>query len=517
MTLRGRVDLRTIAWNAALFLAYLVAARLALSLATVGGAAALVWPSSGIALAAVLALGKRVLPAVFFAELAVMQHLENDLLVGIPIALGDTLDAAAGAWLFRLLSGSSVRCDSLRHALSLIAVAALTPVLSATIAVTSLAVGEGLSPDLFVATYRAWWVGNALGVLIVSPLLLSWGSFRLPRVTPLHAIELAALGSLLLIACVVVFLRTGRGDPLQQPYAFFPLFIWAAYRFGLVGAATATAVVATFALWATVRGFGPFAADTLAESLLRLQSFLGCAALAPLVLAGAVADRQRAVRARDDFIAVAAHELRTPLTALEMQLELLERAIKKDPGAPVLDRVHKIVGSSRRLERLVNQLLDVSRITAGRLHLDPEPVDLGALVREVAARVGEGNTPVVVSGVEEVRGRWDRLRLDQVVANLVGNAVKYGHGKPVEVELQQDGDAILRVTDHGIGIEPERQKRLFQKFERAVGREFGGFGLGLWITRQIVEACGGSIQLWSEVGQGSVFTVRLPLEPEVTS
>ncbi len=230
-------------------------------------------------------------------------------------------------------------------------------------------------------------------------------------------------------------------------------------------------------------------------------------------------DLKVALQARDDFLATAGHELKTPLAALMMQIQGLQRAVQKDPTAKVGERLGKAAGSGLRIERLINQLLDVSRITAGRLRLEPEAVNLSEVVTEVVARFAEAVTkhhsPITFHFDGQVSGLWDRLRVEQVVSNLVENAVKYGQGQPVEVDLRmEDGDAVLRVTDHGIGIDEEHQKKIFQQFERAVAtRDFGGFGLGLWITRQIVDASGGKIEVKSAPGQGSTFTVRLPVSP----
>jgi len=162
----------------------------------------------------------------------------------------------------------------------------------------------------------------------------------------------------------------------------------------------------------------------------------------------------------------------------------------------------------------------VSKIAGGKLRLEPEELDLGDVLREVTARFADASaaahSPVSIHGDVHLNGYWDRLRIDEVISNILSNAMKYGQGKPVEIDLHaEDGEAILRVADHGIGIDEAHQKRMFQKFERAVSvREYGGFGLGLWITRQIVEQCGGSVQVESAPGHGSVFTVRLPREPK---
>jgi PAS domain S-box-containing protein len=231
-------------------------------------------------------------------------------------------------------------------------------------------------------------------------------------------------------------------------------------------------------------------------------------------------DLRLAVQVRDDFVAIASHELKTPLAALMMQVQGLLRAGQKGYSVTgAVERLDKAVASGRRLERLINQLLDVSRISADRLQVELEPVDLAELARDVVHRFAtdrsgpDSNVSLATRG--ELNGRWDRSRMDQILTNLVDNAVKYGEGKPVAVEVSEDrGEVTIQVSDHGIGIDAEHQQRIFQRFERAVNaRQYGGFGLGLWITRQIVEACGGQIQVRSERDVGSTFTVRFPRNP----
>jgi PAS domain S-box-containing protein len=226
---------------------------------------------------------------------------------------------------------------------------------------------------------------------------------------------------------------------------------------------------------------------------------------------------EEAVRIRDDFVAVAGHELRTPLAAMLLQVQVLQRTARRQPPVDLDARIEKIARSGVRLERLVEQLLDVSRISAGRLLLEPSACDLADLAREVADRYADASAqascPVSVRADGHVEGIWDRQRLETVIANLLANAIKFGAGKPVDIDVGRDrGQAVVRVTDHGIGIEPEDRQRLFQRFERALAaREYGGFGLGLWICRNVVEASGGTIDVESEPDRGSTFTVRLPL------
>ena len=226
---------------------------------------------------------------------------------------------------------------------------------------------------------------------------------------------------------------------------------------------------------------------------------------------------EEAVRSRDDFVAVAGHELKTPLSALLLQIQVLRRTAHTRSASEVEQRIDKIARSGVRLERLVEQLLDVSRITAGRLRLEKAPCDLANVARDVADRFADASAhahcDVSVCAGEHVEGRWDRLRLEAVVANLLANAIKFGSGAPIEIIVGEDHDqAVIRVRDHGIGIAPEDRSKLFRRFERAIAaRDYGGFGLGLWICRNIVEASGGTIEVESEPERGATFTVRLPL------
>jgi signal transduction histidine kinase len=223
-----------------------------------------------------------------------------------------------------------------------------------------------------------------------------------------------------------------------------------------------------------------------------------------------------AVRMRDAFLSMASHELRTPLTALQLQVEVLLRASEglPTPLAKAADATRRQVV---RFTALVNTLLDVSRLNEARLQMELELVDLSAVVREVVARFATeteiSRSQIRVDAAQSVCGRWDRLRVEQVVTNLVGNALKYGEGKPVTVRVEADaGTARLVVVDEGIGIAPAEQRRIFERFERGhAARGYGGFGLGLWIVREIIAALGGRIGVESALGAGATFRVELPI------
>jgi signal transduction histidine kinase len=246
---------------------------------------------------------------------------------------------------------------------------------------------------------------------------------------------------------------------------------------------------------------------------------------AALRRAGAEADTrarasEAAITARDEFLAIAAHELRTPLTSLLLQIDAVERSVSISPGGVLGEverqRIGSIARQAGRLSGLIDGMLDMSRLTAGRLVLNFDEVDLAALAREVAHRftpdAAAASCTMKVALAEPLVGLWDEARLDQIVTNLIANAVKYGAGGAIEVEGRAGADVVqLVVRDHGIGISAEDQERIFRRFERASGqRQHPGLGLGLWITSELCKALGGKISVTSAVGAGAAFTVTLP-------
>jgi PAS domain S-box-containing protein len=232
---------------------------------------------------------------------------------------------------------------------------------------------------------------------------------------------------------------------------------------------------------------------------------------------------EEAVRMRDEFLSIASHELKTPLTSLQLHLLTLSRLVEKSPDAivgtlGVGDRLEKAHKQIRRLTALIEALLDVSRIATGRLRLQPAPMDIADLARELvedaraaAERAGCELTLHVAPGAR-TKGEWDDTRLAQVFSNLLDNALKYGRGKPVEVDISSTDHAVrVCVIDHGIGFAHEDESRIFGRFERAVSaRHFGGLGLGLYVSREVVEAHSGRLSAESEPGVATRFTFEIP-------
>lgn len=236
-------------------------------------------------------------------------------------------------------------------------------------------------------------------------------------------------------------------------------------------------------------------------------------------------EAQRALQLREEFISLASHELRTPLTSLKLQTQMAQRKLDQPEGletSAVARLIRTYDAQLERLIRIIGDMLDISRIRSGKLDLERSPLELGELVRGVVERTlesGERRAEVSLSAPEPVRGHWDPFRIEQVVLNLLTNALKYGEGKPVDIRVTtRNGSAVVSIRDRGIGIPPDSHQRIFERFERAVApRSFAGLGLGLYICRQIVEAHGGKISVESAPGEGSVFTVTLPLNPSETA
>ena len=232
---------------------------------------------------------------------------------------------------------------------------------------------------------------------------------------------------------------------------------------------------------------------------------------------------EHAVRMRDDFMSIVSHEVRTPLNGLILETQLRKMHLARDNAAAfTLDKMKAMVERDERqiqsLIRLIEDMLDVSRIRTGKLSIRPSRFDLsvavGNLLESFAAQVSAAQSSVNYRAGQPVIGQWDEFRIEQVVSNLLTNALRYGAKKPIDVSVYVQGDqAVIEVTDQGIGISEENQQRIFQQFERIAGSHVvTGLGLGLFISEQIVAAHNGQITVRSTLGEGAMFRVCLPLE-----
>jgi len=230
-----------------------------------------------------------------------------------------------------------------------------------------------------------------------------------------------------------------------------------------------------------------------------------------------IEDLRAAIAARDEFIAIAAHELRNPMTPIVGQVQLLLSRARREQASPaLLQGLETLEIAVDHYVRRATTLLEITRLNAEDVRLEPSAFDLGDLVRACIRKyeqlAGHAGSTLGCDLAGPVDGTWDHLATEQILDNLVSNAIRYGDGKPVRVELESDPEWVeVRVIDHGIGIAPADRERIFQRFERASSApRSGGFGIGLWLSSKLVQAQGGSMELQSEPGSGSTFTVRLP-------
>ncbi|MNK70657.1 Sensor histidine kinase RcsC [Pseudomonas fluorescens] len=231
---------------------------------------------------------------------------------------------------------------------------------------------------------------------------------------------------------------------------------------------------------------------------------------------------EQAVRMRDDFMSIVAHEVRTPLNGLILETQLRKMHLARDNAAAfTLDKMHAMVDRDERqiknLIRLIEDMLDVSRIRTGNLSIRPTRIDLSTLVRHLlhnfSQQIDAAEASVTLDAAQPVIGNWDEFRIEQVISNLLTNALRYGAKSPISVKVYSEGgQALVDVQDQGIGISEENQKRIFQQFERVSAKHaVAGLGLGLFISEQIVAAHGGTITVQSRIGEGALFRVCLPL------
>jgi Na+/proline symporter/signal transduction histidine kinase len=320
-------------------------------------------------------------------------------------------------------------------------------------------------------------------------------------------------------------LRTGRASTCRPPDPDWPAEL--ATAVGPVDLEATFPLISAGERLGTLTLFAPGGSRVGAPEGLALGDELARRLAIAVDNARLYASAEEAVRARDEFLAVASHELKTPLTPLRIQIQALQRLVRRgELEAISKEKLAKLVVGADvqvvRIVALIDRLLDLTRIRAKQLRLDVGPMDLAATVRATIeqheAQLRDAGCRVVVDAAAPVFGTWDRVRVEQVVANLVTNAAKYAPGAPVNVRVSADPAAHrarVEVQDEGPGIPDAAQERLFRPFERAggVGAAAGGLGLGLFIVREIVEAHGGAVRLRSSPGHGTSFVVELPFRP----
>ena len=358
-----------------------------------------------------------------------------------------------------------------------------------------------------------------ISLLLLTPVLLIWSQWPLVLLPRQRLIELSLLSALVLAVGLFVFLRLLHPDHEEYPitYLVFPPLIWAALRFGQRTVVSSLAVLSSLALVGSLLGASAFPPDGLSLRLLFLQSFMGIMAATTLILAAVMAERRALAQRKDAFINMASHELRTPLTVLRGYTQLLQKQLAHTEHPHALRALARMETQTRQLSRLIDDLLDLSKIQAGKLTFTDENVDVDALVHEVVEQFQQTNSNYQICTKGNASGTLicDRERLSQVLSNLLTNAVKYSpQAEQIVVHVTSTNQSVtVSVQDFGLGIPTEEQEKVFQQYYRIAGqheRTAPGMGIGLSIAREIIEHYGGKLWVESVEGRGSTFSFSLP-------
>jgi len=516
---------------AAVAIAYWGAAHLSLNLALVHGQVTPIWPPTGIALVTFLTLGRRMWPAIALAAFAVNLPLGPSPLSAAAIAAGNTLAPLVSSELLRR-AGFRRQLDRMRDAIAIVVLGALLGMtISATIGSTVLTLSGAVPMSNFGTTWAVWWAGDAMGVLLVAPLLLSLiprpGAHRLGW---RRSAELTAL--LAGIGAVTYFLFENQ---YRLEYLVLPLIAVAAWRFRLAGAAPAALIASVIAGWAAVNGSGPFATETLLEKMVTLQAFNVSVSLASFLLASFVDAREQreemsrlfasaslAIAAKTDAIDVAAHELGPPMAGLTSYLAILSDGKLGPPPSKWTPILRVMADKAWQVDRIINELVDAARIEAkaqpsARAYLDLREAVQKAVERAKPRVEVSGARIATTLGLDPVPVDADPRQIGRILDNLINNSLTYTLRPPrLKVNAITEGNrAIVHVIDDGVGMSDVERARVFQPFHRTKDPAFSsipGAGLGLYASRKLAEVNRGRLTLErSEPGLGTCFALELPL------
>ncbi len=565
---------RTLAVNLLVAIAYYVLAELSRRLASTPNDVTPVWPPDGIAVAAAMIYGKGVLPGIglgsFLANFWAFWDPQSwaTLLLSSLNVLGISVGTTLGTWLGTgLLKHSLKQRHSFGRVSStikfLLYAGLIGPIVNASFGVVMLVLQQTITWQDASTTWITWWISNVAGIVILSPLLLSWNDrFQLvisphsstPRppkpYRPAQGNQASLPEAIALVSLLFVIAQASFWGEQSLAYMLVPLLIWAAFRLGQLGTTSVVLFTTTMAILGTVRGRGVFAEADLNSSLIALQSFIIVIAFTALILLAVLAERStanrkletavqdlkaannaladhtvklgHAARLKDEFLAMVNHELRTPLIGILGMSEILNEGMLGSLNAEQLDAIQNVGSSGQHLLSLINDLLDLTSIETGQLKVLKSSVDINALCRASLDSVAPIAAQKQIQLTEDFPDSLgiihaDSKRLQQVFVNLLSNAIKFtpAGGQVHFIVTPSPATSRLRfsIKDTGVGLSESAMEEIFNRFfqvNNQLNRSQEGLGLGLAIAKQLVELHQGTIQVTSELGKGSCFTVELP-------
>ena len=531
-----------------LILIYFLTAKLGLSFYALHGFATTLWPLSGIALAFLIIYGYSLWPGITIAAFAINLMTGSSPFVALGIAIGNTLEALLATYLLCKYV-NLYRCferlpDTLRFIGIVTIVGATT---SATIGVTSIWLGDVIDLYQAPATWFAWWIGNSVSALIMTPFLLTcliptrpWNKDSLGWLEIIAGYSFLIISNLIIFWYPVVQLKTS----LVLYLILFPL-IWSGIRFGSRGMTSSILITSIIAVWSTIYGRGPFIINPINDGFLYMQIFLGTISVIFLIFLSIVKERRlfmlklkehvdelehalqkisAADEAKNDFLAILAHELRNPLAPVVSSLELMK--IRIEEKVDVINLIKIIETHVYTISHLLDDLLDISKISRKKLKLEKETFLLKDVIEKSLETVNPAikfkEHSVTVSLPEKnLYLEGDPIRIEQIIVNMLINAVKYTDPRG-QINLTcttEDDIVIISIKDNGIGIAPDILTQVFEPFFQAKTDTAGagsGLGVGLSLSKKLAELHNGSIIAKSEgVGKGSEFIMRLPIPKNI--
>jgi signal transduction histidine kinase/ActR/RegA family two-component response regulator len=515
---------------------YVIAGKIGLNLASLNASASPVWPPAGIALGALLLFGYRVWPAISIGAFLTNITTAGNMATSLAISTGNTLEALSGAWLVNRLAGSTTVFDRPQGVFKFALAAAVSTTISPIFGVTSLALAGFADWANWGAICLTWWLGDATGDLVFTPLVLLWGTASKQRWNKKEAAEVGVLLLLLVLLSAVVFGGRLEISAKNYPITFIcgPVVIWTAFRFTQRETAMGILILSVIAVWGTVRGFGPFVGETQNESLFALQFWIAVLSITAMALCAGMAERRRieeelqrqksavetANRTKDHFLAMLSHELRTPLTPVISALQSLDtEPTQTEDTKSALAMIRRNV----ELEtQLIDDLLDFTRIARGKMQMRFTPVDAHLAISNVVEICRAEAEPKKLRVHLNLQADThhvaaDAAKFQQIIWNLLKNAIKFTpDGGEVAISSSNPlRDTLsISVRDSGIGMEPEVMQRVFDPFEqgnRSFASRFGGLGLGLAISKSLAQAHGGTLTAQSDGrDRGSNFIFSMP-------
>jgi len=531
----GMSAVRYAAKIAAVTAVYFGAAQVGFLLTALHGAVSLFWPPSGFALAILLLFGDRLWPGIALGAFLVNAAQAQPFGFLVAAACGNTLEALLGAYLLRRYVGFHTALDRTADALGLIVLAAgLSTVVSATIGVFGLCLTGRAPWTEYASLWLVWWLGDAVGILGWTPVLLTWGRRPIIKISARRALEPAVWLVLLVGIGLIVF----QGQLIESDFSLaflpFPFLIWAALRLGQRASVTGSLIIASLAVLRIFSEPGPFPTQSVTENLVLLWLFIGISAGTSLLLAATVVERkdgeariaqlntelqrraaalEAANKELDAYNVSISHDLRGPLSnILSLTAIILEKDLAAIPPS-VVERLQHVQAGARQMEQLTRELLRFSRASRQALHKEStQPTEL---VRDVLRELGNphnGSLEWVIGELPPCEA--DPMLLRQVYVNLLSNALKFTRQcavKRIEVGFQlQNGVGAYFVRDNGVGLDMKRADRLFVPFARLHSDpQYEGNGIGLSLVKRIVERHGGRIWVEASPGNGATFYFTL--------